>query len=180
MLIESNQCQLLLVDVQTRLVPHVQDPQRLAFNNDRLLQATRQLNIPLLATEQYPKGLGHTIPQLREQLKAGEIAPKEHFSAYKNGALKQLIDGRQRRQVVLCGIEAHVCVLQTAESLLQADYQVFVVEDSCSSRNEQDKQVALARLHQAGAVIVSTEMVIFEWIERANTDTFRALLPLIR
>lgn len=180
MLIESSQSQLLLVDLQARLVPHVQQPERLAFNNDRLLQVSRQLKVPLLATEQYPQGLGHTIPQLREQLKGAEIASKEHFSAYKDSAIKKVVDGRDRSQVVLTGAEAHVCVLQTAESLLRAGYHVFVVEDGCSSRSEQDKQVALARLHQAGAVIVSTEMVLFEWLERANTEAFRTLLPLIR
>lgn len=180
MLLTPSQSQLLIVDIQVRLAPHIQETERLAFNNDRLIQASQRLKIPRLATEQNPKSLGPTIPQLRAQLLESEIAEKIHFNAYREPTIKQLIDGLDRRQLVITGTESHVCLLQTTEALLHAGYNVFVVEDACGSRSQQDKQVALARLHQAGAVIVSTEMVLFEWLERADTEDFRALLPLIR
>ena len=180
MLLKPEQSLLLLIDLQARLVPHVHDNERVLFNNDRLLQASHCLKIPRLVTEQNPGSLGTTVPQLRSQVADGHVLEKIHFNAYSEASIQHTLDGLDRRQLVLTGAESHVCVLQTALGLLQAGYQVFVAEDACSSRSQQDKQVALARLHQAGAIIVSTEMIMFEWLQRADSDNFRALLPLIR
>jgi len=128
----------------------------------------------VLATVQYPKGLGGLVPSLAEVLAADEVLEKIHFSAVADGCL----EGQEafgRRQIVITGSETHVCVLQTALDLLARGKEVFVVAEAVGSRRPEDKALALERLRQAGCVIVSREMVAFEWLHRAGTDLFRGV-----
>ncbi len=173
MLLTADQSLLLLIDLQKKLAPAIHNNAELEQHCRWLVEVARELAVPILATEQYPQGLGVTLPSLLSLLKSEEILEKIHFSAYREPHLQAALADSGRRQIVLCGTEAHVCVLQTALDLISAGYQVFVVAEACGSRRDSDKQLALRRLQQAGTVIVSREMVAFEWLQQAGTAQFR-------
>lgn len=175
MLLTAENSLLLLIDLQSKLAPAIQHNTEVEQHCRWLLEVARELAIPVLATEQYPQGLGVTVPSLLTLLKSEEILEKIHFSAYRESHVQAALADSGRRQIVLCGTETHVCVLQTALDLISAGCQVFVVAEACGSRRDSDKQLALGRLQQAGAVIVSREMVAFEWLQRAGTTQFRQI-----
>jgi nicotinamidase-related amidase len=174
MRIHAHDSCLLLIDIQERLLPALQDGTDLAANALWLQQVAQRIGVPVLLTEQYSKGLGQTLPALRDGHAAAAIIEKLHFSAVGEGELLRR-PGGDRRQFVVCGCEAHVCVLQTVLDLIAQGRQAFVVAEAVDSRRASDKALALARMQQAGAVIVSREMVAFEWLERAGTELFRSL-----
>ncbi|SDI91369.1 Nicotinamidase-related amidase [Pseudomonas delhiensis] len=174
MLLHAPTSTLLIIDIQERLFPAIHDAEAVLQHSAWLLAVARRLGVPALATEQYSKGLGQTLAQLREQLPAEAILEKIAFSAVADPGLLQL-PGGERRQFVVCGTEAHVCVLQTVLGLLAEDREVYVVAEAVGSRRPEDKALALERMRQAGAVIVNREMVAFEWLERAGSETFRAV-----
>ena len=128
----------------------------------------------MAATVQYPAGLGPMVPELTARIPAADVVEKIHFSAVADGCLEAL-PGFSRRQVVLTGTEAHVCVLQTALGLLELGKEVFVVAEAVGSRRPEDRELALERLRQAGCRIVSREMVAFEWLHKAGSDVFREI-----
>lgn len=171
----AKQSVLLVVDVQERLLPAIHEGQAVVDNVRWLVGVARALGVPVLATEQYPRGLGGTVPALRTLLEPGMIVEKEHFSAVSEGQLWKAPGGDRHRWIVT-GTETHVCVQQTVLDLLAAGRRVFVVEEGVGSRRARDKQLALERMRQHGADIVSREMVAFEWLEKANTAAFRAVL----
>lgn len=146
----------------------------------RLIQAARLLRVPVFVTEQYPRGLGRTVPEIAEAL--ADIQPREKlaFSACEAEGLVTELRERSIADVVLCGIETHVCVCQSALDLLDASMRVFVAADAVSSRTAANREAGLDRMRSAGATVVSTEMVIFEWLERAGTDEFKQVLKLVR
>ncbi|RUO35572.1 hydrolase [Aliidiomarina shirensis] len=164
---------LLVIDIQSRLAPAIDRARDIVHAADRLLNVASELHVPCVFTEQYPQGLGTTVEQLATHVENATLFEKIHFSAYREADFVRFLEQQKRSQVVILGTEAHVCVLQTALDLLAAGFQVFVVEDAVGSRRGQDKSIALSRLTKAGAVIVSSEMVIFEWLERAGTDVFK-------
>jgi nicotinamidase-related amidase len=180
MLIERNQSLLLIVDIQEKLAPAIHDGAAAIANNKRLLAAAEQLGVPVFVSEQYVRGLGPTVAELQALLAGAERFEKTHFSCTREPGVLERLATRGRRQIIVTGMETHVCVLQTALGLLAAGYAVFLVEDAASSRTPQNRAAAIARLRAAGAGIVTTEMVLFEWLERAATDAFRSLMPLIR
>ncbi|TVR96837.1 MAG: hydrolase [Rhodospirillales bacterium] len=180
MRIQAGQSYLLVVDIQERLAPAVAEPEQVIANTARLLQAAHRLDIPVLASEQYPRGIGQTVAALRALLPPRSVMEKMHFSCLDDGACAERIRSLQRRQAVVAGMEAHVCVLQTAEGLIEAGYDVFVVADAVSSRVPANHDRALQRLSTDGAHIVSTEMVLFEWLNKAGTPVFRELMTLIK
>ncbi|MDP2821406.1 MAG: hydrolase [Sulfuritalea sp.] len=163
---------LLVIDVQERLLSHIHDWQNLLDNVTWLVGLAQKIGVPVMATEQYPKGLGHTVPELAGMLPVGGIAEKLHFSCAAAGCLPGL-PGGERRQVVVCGIESHVCVLQTVLDLRGQGREVFVVADAVASRNPADRTLALERMREHGAEVVSREMVAFEWLRQAGTPLFR-------
>jgi nicotinamidase-related amidase len=173
MLLTAENSLLLLIDLQSKLAPAIHNNAEVEQHCRWLIEVARELAVPVLATEQYPQGLGVTVPALLSLLKSEEILEKIHFSAGKELHIQAALADTGRRQIVLCGTETHVCVLQTALDLISAGYQVFVVAEACGSRRDSDKQLALGRLQQAGAVIVSREMVVFEWLQQAGTAQFR-------
>jgi len=175
MLLAAEHSLLLLIDLQKKLAPAIHNNAEVEQHCRWLVEVARELAVPVLATEQYPQGLGVTVPSLLALLKSEEILEKIHFSAHKEPHIQAAVADSGRRQIVLCGTETHVCVLQTALDFISAGYQVFVVAEACGSRRDSDKQLALARLQQAGAVIVSREMVAFEWLQQAGTAQFRQL-----
>jgi len=174
MLLKADQSLLLVIDIQERLAPAIHDTAAVTAHNLWLVEVARRLAVPILATVQYPKGLGPLVPVLAEKLQPEEVVEKIHFSAVADGCLDDL-PALARRQVVITGTETHVCVLQTALDLLGRGKEVFVVAEAVGSRRPEDKALALERLRQAGCVIVSREMVAFEWLHRAGSDLFRSV-----
>lgn len=170
MLIHPEQSLLLMVDLQERLAPAIMNIEQVVEHNLWLAQVARRLSVPVVATVQYPAGIGPLLSQLRDQVDA--VVEKIHFSAVADGCLDGLA-AMARPQVVVTGTEAHVCVLQTALGLRAAGKQVYVVAEAVGSRRAEDRQLALERLAQEGCRIVSREMVAFEWLQRAGTDVFR-------
>jgi nicotinamidase-related amidase len=184
MLLSAARSQLIAVDMQERLLPAILDADRVVHHAGILLQAADRLGVPVTITEQYPKGLGQTVPAVADR--AGTDAKtleKTAFSAAGEPSIAdrfQALRAEGRDQAVLCGTEAHICVLQSALGLKRAGFEVFVVGDAVSSRSGHSVSAACARLLHAGCHWVTTEMVLFEWLERAGTDTFRALSALIK
>jgi len=172
MLIDARNSALLVVDVQGKLVPAIAGWQAVLENVVWLIRVARRLDLPVLACEQYPQGLGPTHPAVAAELPAGSVASKLHFSAVA-GACHGFDQAGGSRQIVVCGMETHVCVLQTVIELLGSGRQVFVVEEAVGSRRDTDKALALARMRDAGAAIVSREMVAFEWLRKADSEAFR-------
>lgn len=175
MLINPSQSLLLIIDIQSKLAPYIHQASQVINTSQWLLEVARELEITVRATEQYPKGIGGTVAPLAQRLDDHELLQKMHFSALKEDAIKNHLAELNRQQIILVGTEAHVCCLQTAMELLQQGYQVFAVEEGLGSRNPKDKELALRRLEKAGANIVSKEMVAFEWLEKAGTDTFKKI-----
>ena len=175
MLLNAEQSQLLVIDLQTKLAPAIDLTDEVERAAIWLLQVAGLCQVPALATEHYPKGLGHSLPSILEWLTPDAVLEKIHFSACREPHIQQRLAESGRRQVVVVGTETHVCVLQTVMDLLAAGYQVFVVTDAVGSRTAENKQLGLNRMQQAGAVLVSREMVAFEWLERAGTELFRQI-----
>lgn len=181
MLIERDKAQLLVVDVQERLMPAMHDGDRVIERTGVLLQVARALGLPVTVTEQYPQGLGPTVTPLLELLPGREhIFGKTQFSAAAHPGVAARLDGLQRPQVVVAGVEAHVCVAQTASMLRAKGMDVFLVADAISSRRSDSVDLAFERLRSQGAWIVNVEQVLFECLGEAGTPEFRALSKLIR
>ena len=166
---------LLVVDFQERLMPAVHQADQVVANGAWLIQIARRLGVPVLASEQYPRGLGHMVAALRELLPADAFMEKLHFSCTAERDCMRRIDALGRDQLVLIGAEAHVCVLQTALDLRAVGKEVYLVADAVSSRSPRDVELALERMRAEGVRIVSREMVAFEWLHQAGTDTFREI-----
>lgn len=180
MLLSAADACLLVVDIQDRLLPAVRDQDAVVANARVLLQAADALGVPVLASEQYPRGIGHMVEPVAELVPEGATVEKLHFSCLADPGFARRFAAVGRRQAVICGLEAHVCVLQTAEQILGAGHEVFVVADAVSSRAEASHALALRRLEADGARIVTTEMVVFEWLGQAGTPVFRELSRLIK
>ncbi|MBE0507726.1 MAG: hydrolase [Marinospirillum sp.] len=175
MLLQASRSLLLVIDVQSKLAPHIHQASQIINNNCWLLEVARELGVPIRATEQYPAGLGATVAPIMERLRSEEVLQKMHFSALKEESIKNHLADLDRQQIVLTGTEAHVCCFQTASELLEQGYEVYLVDEAIGSRYQRDKELALERLKQFGAQVVSREMVAFEWLEKAGTDTFRRI-----
>ncbi|MHA1524441.1 MAG: isochorismatase family protein [Alphaproteobacteria bacterium] len=183
MILDASKSQLLIVDMQEKLLPAMVDPDRVVGRAALLLEAAREMNIPRAVSEQYPKGLGATTSQLQAQIEGVPVLEKLHFSCARDPALAELLHMRRETgcdQVVVAGIEAHVCVGQTVLDLMERGFVVAVAADAISSRRTQDCAVALARFAAAGASVTTTEAVVFEWLEKAGTSQFKALSALIK
>jgi len=184
MLLDAARSQLLVIDLQERLVPAIRNGERIVSRAGILLQSAARLGVPVTVTEQYPKGLGPTVPAVTADLPALSVTlPKMSFSAAADSTIAERVAALRARgcdQVVICGAEAHVCVLQSALGFRMTGLEIAVVADAVSSRDESSIIAARARLIQAGCPWVTTEMVLFEWLAKAGTDAFRALSPLIR
>lgn len=166
---------LLAVDFQERLMPAVHDTDHIVANAAWLIQIAQRLNVPVLVSEQYPRGLGHTVAAIRELLPAEAFMEKLHFSCAAERDCMRRIDALGRQQIVVIGAEAHVCVLQTALDLRAAGRDVYLVADAVSSRSPRNVELALERMRAEGVRVVSREMVAFEWLHQAGDDRFREI-----
>jgi nicotinamidase-related amidase len=173
-LIRAADSALLIVDVQAKLLPHIHDGERVLDNCAWLVKVALRLGVPVMVSEQYPQGLGPTVPAIATLVPPGIVREKIHFSCAADGCLADL-PAYARPQIVIAGIEAHVCVLQTALGLRASGKEVFVAADAVGSRRVADRELALQRMRDNGAEVVSREMVAFEWLHRAGTEQFRAV-----
>ncbi len=183
MLLDAAKSSLLLVDLQERLLPAMAGGDDVERQCAILLKVAKTLEVPIAVSEQYPKGLGHTVPGLKADIGNAPVFEKLSFSCWKDAALKDHMIGhheRQRPLVIIGGIEAHVCVLQTAIDLAAAGFGVFAVADAMASRTEASKALAQERMRQNGIAIVNTEMVVFELLKQAGTAEFKALSALVQ
>jgi len=180
MLLERDRSCLLIVDVQERLTPVMSDPRRVLHNCVLLMRAAQRLGVPILVSEQYPKGLGPTMVDLRPYLPEAGALPKLHFSAAADQAILAKLQGFGRGQVVIAGIETHVCVLQSAIDLKAKGFEVMVAADACASRRIESEQMGWSRMRQCGVELLSVEMVLFEWMHQAGTPEFKELSALIK
>ncbi len=183
MLLDAAHAQLLIVDVQERLLPAMQDGEAIVDCSVILLKAAAALNIPALLSEQYRKGLGATVPRLFEVKGNRLVFEKMSFSCAADAAIAAHVmatASQGRRQIVIAGIEAHICVLQTALGFHAMGLDVFVVADATGSRRPDSVTLAHQRLRHGGVTIVNTEMVLFEWLRLAGTPSFKMLSKLIK
>ncbi len=171
---------LVVVDVQERLLPAISEKERVLQNVVRLIQGAVILQVPIFATEQYRKGLGGTAPEVAAAIPGFAPMEKLAFSACGASGFLPALEGRNVSDTVLCGIEAHVCVTQTCLDLLDAGFRVFVAADAVSSRTPENYRSGLERMSAAGAVLVSTEMVLFELLGQAGTAEFKQILELVK
>ena len=173
---------LVIIDVQERLCKVMDDQalQCLIDNTNILIKAATELSVPTLVTEQYVKGLGTTRSEFSEHLGESPRFEKMSFSCCGSEAFTDSIRRSGRRQIIITGMETHVCVLQTALELLDAGYTVHLVQDAVISRTPQNRAVALAVMQQAGAVITCTESVLFQWLKVAGTESFKKLSKLVK
>jgi nicotinamidase-related amidase len=171
---------LLVVDIQEKLLPQIFEKERLIRQSGTLIQGANVLKIPIFVTEQYRKGLGLTTPELASMIQDFEPIEKETFSACAAEGLVQKLKALNLRDILLCGMESHICILSTCLDLLESGFQVYVVADAISARNPENTRLALERMRDSGAIISSTEMVLFELLERAATEEFKQVLKLVR
>jgi nicotinamidase-related amidase len=169
---------LLIIDVQEKLMPSIRDAATMTRNIAFLIDAARMLQIPVQATEQYPRGLGPTVPDLATRLP--ERPDKVAFSSCAVPSVTESFRRGGRSKIVLAGIETHVCVLHTALDLLALDFRVYVAADAVSNRYAVDHEYALRRLEQAGAVLTTAETTVFEWVGAAGTPAFKEISRLVQ
>jgi nicotinamidase-related amidase len=188
--LDPAECALIVIDIQEKLLPPIFEKERLVKNSQLLIRAAGILNIPVIATTQYAKGLGDTVPDIKSLL-PHEAIDKQMFSCFGSDGFCSTLKGvphvspglrdvGRRNTVLLCGMESHICVMQSALAGLREGYVVHVASDAVSSRTEWNWKVGLERMRAAGAVISSTEMMIYELLRSSGTDAFKRILPHLR
>ncbi|HVI06735.1 MAG TPA: hydrolase [Candidatus Binatia bacterium] len=181
-LLEPEQCVLVVVDIQEKLLPPIFRKEQLVSNSQLLIRAAGVLNIPALVTTQYARGLGQTVPEIASLLPQAKGFDKDHFSCFGSddfcGALKRFPGNRNT--LLLCGMESHICVMQTALAGLREGYLVHVASDAVSSRSEWNWKIGLERMRSAGVVISSTEMMVYELMRCSSSQAFKQLLPYLK
>jgi nicotinamidase-related amidase len=171
---------LVVVDIQDRLLPQIFEKERLVQQIVLLLKGAAILRLPVFVTEQYRKGLGVTAPEIAAAIRPFAPMEKVTFSACGADGFIPSLKAKEITDVILCGMESHICMLQTCLDLLERGFRVFVVADAVSSRTQENWRLGLERMRDAGAVIASVEMVLFELLERAATEEFKQVLALVR
>jgi nicotinamidase-related amidase len=183
MLLQARRSQILLVDMQERLLPSIHEVDALLDRCVLLLQTAAEMGVPTLVSEQYPKGLGHTAPRVIEAAGAASVMEKMHFSCASDPGMaahveKLAKDGRN--QLIVAGVESHVCVLQSALEFKAKGLDVYVVADAVASRKPESRALALARMEAGGVTPINLEMLAFEWLHIAGTPEFKTVSKLMR
>lgn len=176
-LIDREDCLIVIIDIQERLMPVIADRERVQENIIKLARFSKIVGLPVVTTEQ--EKLGATIADLKGELCGLIPVPKAHFNCFYNHAFSEQIRASDKKTLILTGVEAHICVIQTALSGL-SDYNIHIIEDATSSRTRENKKIAIERMREAGAIISSTEMFIYEILQKAGTEEFKAILQLVK
>jgi len=178
--LEKEKTGLLIIDVQEKLMQVMGQRQRVADNIKKLVLLSKLFDFPVILTEQYPKWLGPTLPEVEESLPAYEPISKLHFNCCDVDAFNHRLDSEDLRNVIVTGVESHICVFQTCVSILERGYRVHVPQDAVNSRTDENWRVGLDLMKQAGAVITSTETVIYQILKKAGTKEFKQMLKVIK
>jgi nicotinamidase-related amidase len=171
---------LLVIDIQERVLPVIWEHEKLVKNVIMLIEGMKVLGIPIFVTEQYVKGLGPTIPEIAASLEGIERIEKSSFSCCDESRFMMDLASSGRENIIIAGIESHVCVMQTVTDLVQSGYHPVVIEDCISSRKPNDKAVALERMRSEGAIITTCEAVLFELLRYSGGETFKAVSKLVK
>ena len=177
MKLDIKSCCLLIIDLQERLLPHIFNKEKIKHNSNKLIELFVELNIPIIYSEQYPKGLGPTVNCLKKRLtdSNSKIIEKTTFSAFENEELKNYLTHINKKQVIIIGIESHICVLQTTIDLLESGRQVYITEECVGSRKLEDANMGIKRMLQNGASLINFEMIFFELIRDSKNQFFKKL-----
>jgi len=180
--LESDQCTLIVVDIQEKLLPPIFQKEQLVRNSQLLIRAAGVLKIPAVMSTQYAKGLGQTVPEIASLLPETEAIDKDRFSCFGSDAFCSLLKRLpgHRNTLLLCGMESHICVTQTALAALREGYIVHIASDAVSSRTEWNWKIGLERMRAGGAVISSTEMMIYELMRSSSSPAFKEMLPHLK
>jgi nicotinamidase-related amidase len=179
-LISGKGVALVVIDVQEKLFTHMAEKQKLMENLVKLIQFAGIMKIPIIVTEQYPKGLGQTITEVKKLVSYVTPVEKVEFSCFDSAKFKEALAKLKAKTLIIVGIEAHICVTQTALDGKQSGYRICIVEDAVSSRNLNDKATAIKRMQQNGVTIVTSEMLIYEILRKAGTSEFKQTLKLVK
>jgi nicotinamidase-related amidase len=171
---------LVIIDIQSKLWNVMHEKSALLENAQKLVKAMRVLSVPIILTEQNPQGLGPTVPELMQCMPEVKAMPKFCFNCCQDSVFEKELGGLNRKQVLICGIETHICVHQTALELLKRGYEVQVVADAVASRVQTNKETALTRIQSEGAKLTVTEMAIFELLGTADSPLFKEILKVIK
>jgi nicotinamidase-related amidase len=170
---------LLIIDLQEKLMKAMKDKDRVYKNTSLLLETAKQFDIPVIVTEQYPRGLGPTVAEVTEKLPEHTCVEKTSFSAC-TPDFNQVLSQTKRRSIIIAGSETHICVFQTARDLVEDGFQVYVPRDAVCSRTDENYENGLELMKLAGAVITNTETIIFDLLKQAGTPPFKAISPLLK
>lgn len=179
-MIRPNDCLLFLIDVQEKLIPTIFQHEQLVQNIELLLKGCQVCDLPQYTFEQYPKGLGKTVEPLKNFIQESQLYEKTKFSAAQVPEAMDQLKASGKSQIIIAGIESHVCVFQTVEELIEQGYEVFIPHETTSSRSEKNREVALKRMEQLGASITCIESVFFELLRDSRAPQFKELSALIR
>jgi nicotinamidase-related amidase len=175
-----NETAAVIIDVQEKLLPHIFEGENILHNCLKLIEGLKILSVPIIVTQQYSRGLGSTVPSIIQQIPEFRYIEKLSFSCYDEPSFRKQVSDSGRQFIVLCGIESHVCVLQTCLDLLDAGLIPVVAEDCVSSRKPNDKKIAIERMRQEGARITTLESLLFELTRLAGTDTFKSISRIVK
>ena len=175
-----NQTASVIIDIQDRLFVHMHENEKLVSNTVKLIEGLKVMQIPVILNQQYTKGLGETIPPVKSALDNTEHVEKMTFSCCDEPEFFSQLKNLDKKFVVIAGIETHVCVLQTVVDLIAAGFVPVVVEDCVSSRNVNDKKVAIKRMRSEGAIITTAESILFELLRNVKDDAFKAISKLVK
>lgn len=170
----------LIIDIQEKLFPHMQEKEALIRNCLRLIEGLQVIGIPVIVTQQYTRGLGMTVAAVAEKFPEFSYIEKISFSCYDEPLVKERLHSLNRTNIIICGIEAHVCILQTCLDLAANGFVPVVAEDCVSSRNLNDKIIAVERIRQEGGIVTTAESILFELTRKAGSDIFKKISGIVK
>ena len=170
----------VIVDIQEKLLPHIHDSEKILKNCLKLIEGLQVLSVPFIITQQYTKGLGSTVMPVMQMFPEFNFIEKNTFSCFEESGFREWVISLNKQYVIICGVEAHVCVLQTCLDLLEGGFIPVIVEDCISSRKLNDKLIAVERMRQEGARITTVESLLFELIRRAGSDLFKSISGIVK
>lgn len=181
-ILTPERCALLVVDIQAKLMPVISNRDEVVKNTTLLLKTAKTLKMEIVATTQYAARIGELLPEIQAELAGVAVLDKIHFSCFANPVIQGRIKALPMpvNTLIICGVETHICIYQTVAGGLMQGYRMWVPADSVASRAEKNYQTGLARITEVGGIVANTEMIIYEWLHKAGTPAFKAILPFIK